>query len=114
MDQLLTEQGKDRGTLDRRAMTWMSMSTAVSDMPGMATKAELDALQSASGREVDRLFLALMREHHLGGVHMASFAAREGQNKRVRELAAQMARNQQIEVAEYDHTAQRLGLEPTK
>lgn len=113
MDQLLLEQGKDRGKLGRRAMTWMGMSTPLNGMPGMASKAQLDALQTATGREVDRLFLTLMREHHRGGVHMASFAARAGKDKRVRELAARMARNQKLEMGEYDDAVQRLGLEST-
>lgn len=112
MDQILAEQGPGRGSPNRRAMTWMGMSTTLGDMPGMATEAELGSLQTATGREVDRLFLTLMREHHLGGVHMAAFAASEGDDGRVRELAAQMARNQRLEVAEYDDARRRLGLAP--
>ena len=90
----------------------MGMSTSLGGMPGMATDAELDSLQSAAGREVDRLFLHLMREHHRGGVHMASFAARHAKDGRVRGLAARIARNQQLEVAEYSDALRRLGFEP--
>ncbi|MEU7277539.1 DUF305 domain-containing protein [Streptomyces sp. NPDC045431] len=40
-------------------------------MPGMATKAELDRLRAASGKEAEVLYLQLMIDHHKGGVHMA-------------------------------------------
>jgi uncharacterized protein (DUF305 family) len=40
-------------------------------MPGMATEAQLDQLRAATGVEAERLFLALMIEHHRGGVDMA-------------------------------------------
>lgn len=40
-------------------------------MPGMATRAELDQLRKASGRDAEVLYLKLMTEHHKGGIHMA-------------------------------------------
>lgn len=40
-------------------------------MPGMATPAEIEALEAATGDDAVRLFLTLMIAHHLGGVDMA-------------------------------------------
>lgn len=53
-------------------MTWMGEADMVVDglMPGMATHDEMAQLREAEGLEVDRLFLELMIDHHLGGVHM--------------------------------------------
>ncbi|MFC8527419.1 DUF305 domain-containing protein [Nocardia sp. NPDC057227] len=38
---------------------------------GMATRAELDALAAARGRDAEVVFLRLMQRHHYGGVAMA-------------------------------------------
>jgi uncharacterized protein (DUF305 family) len=51
-----------------------------------------------------------MRAHHEGGVEMASVAADRAEDPFVRTLAARMARNQRIEITEYDRVRQRLGL----
>ncbi|MFE7429336.1 DUF305 domain-containing protein [Streptomyces sp. NPDC057545] len=40
-------------------------------MPGMATRAELDRLRAAGGRDAEVLYLRLMSDHHRGGVDMA-------------------------------------------
>ena len=40
-------------------------------MPGMATPEEMTKLRAATGKDLDVLFLELMRQHHLGGIHMA-------------------------------------------
>ena len=68
----------------------------------------LEQLEQASGRQADRLFLTLMREHHLGGVHMADEAAAHASDPDIRELAARMARNQRIEANEYQAVLARL------
>ena len=57
----------------RPRMAWMpDGGGTVRDglMPGMATKAEMTRLHEVSGREFDLLFLQLMINHHLGGIHM--------------------------------------------
>jgi uncharacterized protein (DUF305 family) len=109
MEQLLDQGGHGRGGTDRLVMTWMGEPTPLRQMPGLATEAQLDALETASGADADRLFLQLMRAHHEGGIHMAQFAASSGSNQRVRDLAARMAEYQRIEVNEYDQLMQRLG-----
>ncbi|MGW4161780.1 DUF305 domain-containing protein [Streptomyces sp. NPDC004788] len=61
-------------------MTWMGMGDMPGMdmggedgelMPGMATRAELDQLRKASGRDAEVLYLKLMTKHHKGGIHMA-------------------------------------------
>lgn len=42
---------------------------------------------------------------------MASYAADEANDRRVRALAARMMRNQSIEINEYAQTAERFGLD---
>jgi uncharacterized protein (DUF305 family) len=108
LEQMLVERDSSEG---RTAMEWMGMPTPVGQMPGMATAAQLDELCSSRGRETDRLFLTLMREHHRGGIHMAEMAANEAANPSVRSFARNMARNQAIEVNEYTAHLKRLGLE---
>jgi uncharacterized protein (DUF305 family) len=111
MDAQLDAWGRIRGDLDRTAMQWMDMGTSVADMPGMQTDEALDELAAASGREADRLFFTMMREHHIGGVHMAEYAAEHAGSSRVRELASRMARFQTTEVVEYGMLMRQMGLE---
>lgn len=90
-------------------MGWMDAPVPVDEMPGLATEAQMDALKAAEGAEADALFLDLMAEHHRGGAHMAAFAAEQADDPGVRALAARMARNQAIEIAEFAQTAKRRG-----
>ncbi|MET9922784.1 DUF305 domain-containing protein [Streptomyces sp. NPDC006435] len=67
-------------------------------MPGMATRAELARLRTASGRAAEVLYLRLMTDHHKGGVDMARGCARlctVGAEKR---LARGMVAAQQSEL----------------
>jgi len=111
MERLLEEHGEGRGEVPRDAMSWMNMATPLTEMQGMASPAQIDELADARSADADRLFLELMREHHLGGTHMADYAAGLGSNDRVRELALQIAEYQRIEVNEYTQLMQRLGIE---
>jgi uncharacterized protein (DUF305 family) len=108
----LEDQGKRRPTEDDRpTMAWMGMSSTRKTMPGMASDAEVDALCAATGRDIDRLFLTLMRNHHRGGVHMAEYAADHAASPRLRDFASVMAKNQAVEANEYTETLKRLGFE---
>lgn len=60
-------------------------------MPGMASPDELRALKTASGPQLDLLFLQLMLRHHEGGAPMLSYAAQHAEVPVVRALAGQMA-----------------------
>lgn len=113
MDRQLREWGYSIDERPEQAMTWMGMGTDPDDMPGMASPAELDAIANAQDPElVDALFFALMRDHHLGGVAMAEYAAQAASDLWVRDLAARMARLQRAEVAEMDGVRDRDGLSP--
>ncbi|WP_432074030.1 DUF305 domain-containing protein [Streptomyces wuyuanensis] len=67
-------------------------------MPGMATRAELDRLAKASGKQAEVLFLQLMTDHHKGGVVMAEGCADLCTVSRERALAQGMVDAQQSEM----------------
>jgi uncharacterized protein (DUF305 family) len=83
------------------AMAWMPEGTrALVDgrMPGMATDAEMTQLRQATGKDVDAIFLRLMKQHHLGGIHMAEGILAETHNSQVKRLAQAMKDGQQYEL----------------
>ncbi|MGA5303154.1 DUF305 domain-containing protein [Nucisporomicrobium flavum] len=67
-------------------------------MPGMATPEQLAALRKATGKDLDIQFLTLMRQHHVGGIHMAQEILDMSDNKDVRWIADSMVRGQQGEI----------------
>ncbi len=94
-----------------RYMTWMTDASSmpgmahgsgpdtigVATMPGMASAADLQRLQAASGGQFDVLFLQLMLRHHQGGAPMARYAAAHGEAAQVRNLADKMVISQGAE-----------------
>ncbi|WP_399131823.1 DUF305 domain-containing protein [Streptomyces sp. ITFR-16] len=68
-------------------------------MPGMATRAELDALRAAKGKDAEVLFLKLMTAHHRAGAEMAQAAAGAAGTDEIRNLAAGMVLGQRSEIA---------------
>lgn len=66
----------------------------VPTMPGMASDADLKALRTTTGKQLDVLFLQLMLRHHEGGTAMLSYAAERAGTEQVRTLAGQMLRAQ--------------------
>lgn len=67
-------------------------------MPGMATRADLDRLRAASGRDAEIRYLRLMTDHHRGGVDMARGCARLCSVKAEKRLAAGMVEAQRAEL----------------
>lgn len=110
MDRKLDEWGYQRENPPDLAMSWMDMPVPHEDMPGMASEDEMDRLGDADGRQADALFIPLMQDHHAGGVHMAEYAAEHAKDPFVRDLAARMARNQRMEIAELEGASQRAEL----
>lgn len=110
METVLRRWGHSRQRADGEAMAWMGEAVAVERMPGMASAADLERLGEARGDEAGALWLALMTDHHLGGVHMAESALERVDDPVVRDLAERTARNQRIEVNEYAAARARLGL----
>lgn len=94
------------------AMTWTGLPTidgsaedghqmdpdAPSGMPGMATAAEIDQLENASGEDAVRLFLTLMIAHHVGGVEMADAVLARTDVPQVVSLATGIRKAQQAEI----------------
>ena len=68
-------------------------------MPGMATPEQLADLREATGRPAEVLFLQLMLQHHLGGIHMAEAILDLSDDDDVTWLAESMASSQQKEIA---------------
>jgi uncharacterized protein (DUF305 family) len=110
MNDWLAEEGYSSGAPDRMAMAWMSEPTPVAEMPGMQTSERLQELAEATGAEQDRLWFEIMSDHHLGGVHMADHATANGAREEITAFAESVARNQRIEVVEYQRAMERLGL----
>jgi uncharacterized protein (DUF305 family) len=110
MQAMLEDWGYAREDRPERAMAWMGMAVAPADMPGTASQVELEALRSAEGRTADALFLALMVDHHAGGVHMASYAADHADDDEVRALARGLTRSQRQEIDELEAARRRYGL----
>lgn len=98
-----TEQG-------RTAMAWMDDPVPADEMPGLATDAQMADLRDAQGKDAEVLWIALMSKHHLGGIHMADFAARHGHDRTTRNMAKAMVNTQRGEVQDLNRTRIRLGL----
>jgi uncharacterized protein (DUF305 family) len=82
-------------------MSWMRDGASLMRnglMPGMASAADMASLRAASGGEFDRLFLRLMQQHHLGGIHMVEGVLAETSEPDVVWLAQSMAKNQRSEL----------------
>ena len=69
-------------------------------MPGLATKADYARLATEQGLPADIDFSKLMINHHEAGIEMADYAAANGSNGAVRELARKMAKTQRFEIHE--------------
>lgn len=97
-------------------MSWMSehadhsaVDPATGLMPGLATPAQMDELESTKGTKLDILFLQLMIHHHQGGLPMAQYAAAHASQAYVRQAAAKMATNQSNEVISMEQLLRQLG-----
>jgi uncharacterized protein (DUF305 family) len=104
MTRMLAEWGYTRDDRSDQAMAWMDTAVPVAEMPGLLSDDEMATFKAARGRDVDRLFLQDMAEHHRGGIHMAEAAAETAGSADVRELAQRMAHNQAGEIDEYRQT----------
>ena len=99
-------------TSSQPVMAWMpdSAGAVVNGlMPGMATPAQMDALRKASGKDLDVQYLTLMRQHHLGGIHMAQAILDLSHNDNVTWLAQTMVTSQQGEITLIDNMLKQLG-----
>jgi uncharacterized protein (DUF305 family) len=101
MVQLLRGFGEaEAAPSDDLVMGWMGMATEPDRMLGLASEDDIEQLQVSSGEQADRLFVELMVAHHEGGIHMAEFAAENGENDEVRKMATAVVTGQQSEIDE--------------
>ncbi len=99
-------------TSSQPVMAWMpdsARSVVNGLMPGMATPEQMAALRQATGKQLDSQFLTLMRQHHLGGIHMAQEAVRLSENADVDWIAQSMVSGQQAEITVFDNLLKQLG-----
>jgi uncharacterized protein (DUF305 family) len=101
------EQGIFNATLARfhrptvvgsEVMGWMGPAIPRNAMPGLATAAQMARLRTATGTTAASLWISLMSEHHLGGLHMADYEARHGHDAVTRNVAAAIVKAQRSEV----------------
>lgn len=87
-------------------MAWMGMNLGAGipaeAMMGLASDEQMRELSLIDGRERGRLWLELMRAHHVGGVHMASAAIDLVTVEKVRRLARTQVDVQTYEIELYD------------
>ncbi|HET6878397.1 MAG TPA: DUF305 domain-containing protein [Jatrophihabitans sp.] len=96
-------------------MAWMGPGMGLGPtalMPGMATPAQLDRLESLHGKALDVLFLQLMIRHHQGGLPMARYAVEHARVPYVRNLAQAMINSQTAEIIEMEQLLRKLGGAP--
>ncbi|WBB99440.1 MULTISPECIES: DUF305 domain-containing protein [unclassified Solwaraspora] len=67
-------------------------------MPGMQTEQAVRELAAARGAEFDRLFVAMMTDHHQGAVEMSDRVLTGGSDVTVEELATSIAAEQAVEI----------------
>jgi uncharacterized protein (DUF305 family) len=77
-------------------------------MPGMATPEQMAALGKATGKDLDIQYLTLMRQHHLGGIHMAQEILKLSHNDDVTWLAQTMVTSQQGEITLIDNMVKQI------
>lgn len=93
-------------------MAWMADGASLVKnglMPGMATPQEMEKLRAAQGREFDLLFLNMMINHHLGGVHMIDGVLDAGDEPEVLRTAQIMKNTQQTDLTNLQNAKKRLG-----
>ncbi len=87
-------------------MAWMGhgegLGIPLDEMPGYATAEDLYALATATGLDKGRLWLQLMRAHHVGGVEMAEVAVLLATDPKVTRIAQNQVRSQSFEIEQYD------------
>jgi uncharacterized protein (DUF305 family) len=99
------------GEPDRVTMKWMAgmQPATVATMPGMQSAAAMSGLRHATGSDFDRRFLAMMTQHHLGGIDMATYAEAHASQAKVRALAVRVVSAQRGDIIDFRHLEQRLG-----
>lgn len=90
-----------------RAKAGMDMEHDM-DMGGMLSREDFAALESATGAEFDRLFVAGMIAHHQGAVDMAKMVLNSS-NKEAKSLGEAIVNSQTKQIVELKDILKRLG-----
>jgi uncharacterized protein (DUF305 family) len=69
------------------------------DMPGMMSAEDMEALEKASGDEFQTMWLEMMIDHHEGAVEMAETEVEEGESDKAISLAEDIISAQEKEIA---------------
>jgi uncharacterized protein (DUF305 family) len=94
-------------------MAWMNHRLpADALMPGMATPAQMNRLESLHGKALDVFFLQLMIRHHQGGLPMAQYAVAHARERYVRDMAQSIINAQSAEIIEMERLLRQLGGAP--
>lgn len=102
-------------TSTQPVMSWMTGHNHLEAdglMPGMATQAQMNKLETLKGKELSIFFLQLMIRHHQGGLPMAQYAAEHAQSDYVRNLAQKMVQAQSNEIVQMEQMLRQLGASP--
>ncbi|TMR14367.1 DUF305 domain-containing protein [Nonomuraea turkmeniaca] len=78
------------------------------EMPGAMSEEDMQKLESAQGKDFDRLFAKQMIAHHQGAIKMARMEEAGGANPQARELAKTIVTTQQEEVTQLRQILDRL------
>jgi len=97
--------GHEHGAASSEPMTDAEAREAM----GMASAAEIAALQAATGTAADCQFLTLMIRHHEGAIPMADALLELGTDPRALEVAQAMKTGQSAEIDAMTSMQQRLG-----
>lgn len=97
MASLLESFGQPAPSADMSAMEGMDHGSG--SMTGMMTEQDMAALEAASGREFDQMWLSMMIEHHSGAVQMARTELEGGADPRVQQLATEIIEAQGAEIS---------------
>jgi uncharacterized protein (DUF305 family) len=84
--------------MDEMETDQMDMEGMDSEMPGMMSADDMEALASASDFEFQDMWLEMMVEHHEGAVEMAEAEKTDGQYKPAVELANDVVESQTAEI----------------
>ncbi len=81
-----------------------SMEGMDTDMPGMMSAEDMDALQNAPDDEFQTLWLEMMIEHHEGAVEMAKLEQEDGKYEPAVDLAGDIVESQSGEIETMKNT----------
>jgi uncharacterized protein (DUF305 family) len=96
-----------------KPMAWMGHPTD-GQMPGMASREEIDRLGTLPPEEADELFLRLMIPHHEAAIPMARAIEDRSDDQVVDLFAEKVAATQRVEIANMQKMLEDMGAPPVK